>query len=383
MRSRTHSRRALASGAFALVASVASLASHADAQVRVDTIASERESRIAPQGLAEGATPGLADDGTVAFWGSTANSPNSIFVGDGTAVWPIDVGASGLSRPRSIKLNGDALVFVADAPSARGVYAVDRAGGPIAPVHVIGGPGKLPAINDVALSTNGTLAFATVCSDCGRGGGAVLTGTRFGALTELQRGTAGGGAFLYNSQYVDINDRGQVAVQAEYLPEYKRAIFVLQRAGDPIANVDTAVDGLGSGSQPRPALNNRGEVAYVLDRTQVIIATPSRFGTPKAARIIADASGPYASFGRVDLDDRGNVVFEATLDDGRKGIFSGPDAAAHKVALEGEPVGGLPIVTLHAMGQLNNQSQLALVAAVQAATDTRVLRITGLPATPR
>lgn len=379
MRQSTSTKHAVASGLLALISI---LTARADAQVRVDTIASERESRITPQGLAEGAIPGLADDGTVAFWGSTASSPNSIFVGDGTAVWPIDVGASGLSRPRSIKLNGDALVFVADAPSARGVYAVDRAGGPIAPVHVAGGPGKLPALYEVALSTSGTLAFATVCSDCGRGGGAVFVGSRFGALTELQRGAQGGG-FLYNSQYLDLNDRGQVAVQAEYLPDYKRAIFVLQRPGDPLASVDTAVDGLPTGSQPRPAINNRGEVAYVLDRAQVILATPTRFGTPKSARPLADTSGPYASFGRVDLDDHGTVVFEATLDDGRKGIFAGPDPSAHKVLIEGESLGGLPIVTLHAMGQLNNQRQLAVVASVQAATDTRVLRITGLPSVPR
>ena len=214
--------------------------------------------------------------------GQQREQPNSIFVGDGQAVYPINVSTSGLSRPRSIKLNGDALVFIADAPNARGVYVVHRAGGPITPLHVLSGAGKLPSFGDVGLSANGTVAFATVCSDCGRGGGSVFSGSRFGTIGELQRGAQGGtGGFLYNSQYLDLNDRGQVAVQAEYLPDYRRAIFVLQRPGDPIGNVDTAVEGLPIGSQPRPALNNRGEVAYVLDRSQVILATASRFGPPK------------------------------------------------------------------------------------------------------
>ena len=39
----------------------------------------------------------------------------------------------------------------------------------------------------------------------------------------------------------------------------------------------------------------------------------------------------------------------------------------------------MAIVTVHAMGQLNNQLQLAVVASVDVASDTRVLRITGEP----
>ena len=353
----------------------------ASAQLRVETIISARENRVTPEGLAEGYVPGLSDDGTVAFWGSTATYRNAIFVGDGTALWPIDVGSSGLSRPRSIKLNGDALVFVADAPSARGVYVVDRAGGPVMPLHVVSGPGKLPSIAEVALSANGTVAFATVCSDCGRGGGALYMGARFGPMTELQRGAPGG--FLYNSQYLDLNDRGQVALQSEYLPAYRRAIFVVSSQGQPLEATETVAEGLSSSSQPRPVINNVGEVAYVLDRSQIWLGTPTRFGTAKATRLLVDTSGPYASIERADIDDQGTVVFEATLDDGRRGIFVGPDPVAHKVVVDGDTVGGLVIGRVQAMGQLNNQHQLALCATVQPGDDTRVLRLTGLPSGPR
>jgi len=246
----------------------------------------------------------------------------------------------------------------------------------------VSGAGKLPGLHEVALTANGTVALATVCSDCGRGGGGLFRGARFGPLSELQHGLPGG-AFLYNSQYLDLNDRGQVALQAEYLPTYRRAIFVVSRAGQTLATIDTAVEALPASSQPRPALNNRGDVAYVLDKSQVWLSTPTRFGTPKTARLVADTSGPYASIERADLDDHGNVVFEATLDDGRHGIFAGPDPVAHKVLVDGDSVSGLVIAHVQAMGQLNNQQQLALYASVQPNDDRRVLRLTGLPIAQR
>jgi hypothetical protein len=367
-------KRALGTLVLALVASTAR------AQLRVVTITSERTNGVTPQGLTEGSVPGISEDGTIAFWGTTASNRNTIIVGDGTAVWPIDVGSAGLSRPRSIRLNGDALVFVADAPSARGVYVVDRTGGQVTPLYVLSGQGKLPSMSDVALSSLGVVAFATVCSDCGRVGG-LFMGSRFGPMTEIQRGTPGG-PFLYNSQYLDLNDKGQIALQGEYLPGYRRAIFVISQPGQPLEATDTVVEGLPTGSQPRPVINNRGEVAYVLDGAQLWLGTPTRFGTPKAARVVVDTQGPFASFERVEIDEQGGVVFEATLDDGRRGIFVGPDPVAHKVVVDGDTIGGLPVSRVVAMGQLNQQRQLVLCARLQPNDDLRVLRLTALPVGP-
>ena len=372
---------AVVSGLLGFVLGVSvSASATAHAQAFVDTIASEREMRLTIQGLNEGNVPSISNDGTVAFAGTTPLSASAIIVGDADALWPIDMVSRGLSRPRSIKVNDDALVFIADAPSARGVYTVKRTGGSVTPVHVEGGAGKLPTMSDVALAHNSTVAFATVCSDCMRGGGGVFIGPLLGAMRELQHGAPAG--FLYNSQYLDLNEAGQVALQAEYLPDYKRGIFVLSRPGEPVASVGTVAEGLASASQPRPAINDRNQIAYVLDRNQVIVGTPTPYGTAKSTRVFADTSGPYASFERADIDNEGNVVFEATLDDGRKGIFVGPDPNAHKVVVDGDDMMGTVITRVLAMGQINNQRQVALFATV-APGDSRVLRISEFPASPR
>ena len=245
-------------------------------------------------------------------------------------------------------------------------------------------PGKLPPFFEVGLSTDGLIAYSTVCSDCNRGGGGLFVGSYWsGSYTELQHGVVGGGAFLYNTQYLDVNDNGQVAVQSEYLPGYKRGVFVLEHAGEPLAQTATAVDELQVGSQPRPAINNQGEVAYILDKAQIWVGKPTPFGTPKEAQLFLDTSGPYASFERVDIDNHGRVAFQARLDDGRVGVFVGPDPEAHKVIATGDQLDRFTIGAIHIMGGLNQSHQVAVVAGVEPMPDMHVMVLSNIPASPR
>ena len=282
--SSTRRPRALAGYVLAMSMTSFALTSTASAQVLVDSISSESLNQITTRGVDEGYGPALADDGTVAFWATTPPHRNQsvIYVGDRRGLWSIDTTPSGLSRPRSVKVNRTNVVFIADSAQGRGVYFAERSGAGLVPLHEERLPGKLPPFFEVWLSSEGTIAYSTVCSDCDRGGGGLFVGSQWaGGYTELQRGTAGGGAFLYNTQYLDVNDAGQVAVQSEYLPGYKRGVFVLERAGTALADTPTAADELQVGSQPRPAINNQGEVAYILDKSQIWIGKPTPFGTPK------------------------------------------------------------------------------------------------------
>lgn len=384
MRHSTRIARVLAN-AWLLAGAASLLTPVASAQLRVDSIASEGLNQIKPQGLSEGYGPGLSEDGTVGFWGSTPPHTNQsvIYVGDPAGLWSIDTRASGLSRPRSIKLNGDSLVFIADGAQSRGAYVVDRAGGKIVALNEQRAPGKLPPYFEIALSREGTIAYATICSDCDRAGGGLFVGSRFGTFTRLQKGTIDGGPFLYNTQWLDVNDRGQVAVQAEYMPAYRRGLFAFERPDEALAVAQAVAENLPVSSQPRPAINNQGEIAYILDQTQIWIGKPSVVGGEKQARVFLDTSGPYAAFERVDLDDHGTIVFQAKLDDGRTGIFVGPDPEAHKVLVTGQRIDGRTIGAVHIMGEVNQQRQLAVIASVEPQPDMHVLRVSNLPATPR
>lgn len=384
--SSTRRTRALAGYVLAMSMTSFALTSTASAQVLIDSIASESLNQITPRGVDEGYGPALADDGTTAFWATTPPHRNQsmIYVGDNRGLWSIDTTSRGLTRPRSVKVNRTHVVFIAESPQGRGVYFAERSGAGLVPLHEERLPGKLPPFFEVGMSSEGTIAYSTVCSDCDRAGGALYVGSQWaGGYTELQRGVVGGGAFLYNTQYLDVNDHGQVAVQSEYLPSYKRGVFVLERAGESLAQTPTAVDELQVGSQPRPAINNRGEVAYILDKTQIWISTPTPFGTPKQAQLFLDTSGPYASFERVDIDNHGRVAFQARLDDGRVGVFVGPDPEAHKVIATGDQLDRFKIGAVFIMGGLNQAHQVAVVAGVEPMPDMHVMVLSNLPRSPR
>ena len=72
-------------------------------------------------------------------------------------------------------------------------------------------------------------------------------------------------------------------------------------------------------------MNNDDVIAYVDSR--VIIAS-------EPISVVADTSGPFdffRNFTAHGINDDGVVVFQATLDDGTTGIFTGPDPAQDTV----------------------------------------------------
>jgi hypothetical protein len=352
--------------------------------------------------------PALADDGTVVFAGSTAYDVYEgevLFSGDGGALSSRDPASYALSNLRSLRVNAaGTIAFVADRAAGvqqRGVYRTSTLGSAFATVYEAAyTPIEWPTAyvtSNVALSENGTVAFATIRE----GGGAIYRGPVLGPLTQLR--TASG--IFYNVRELDVNDAGTVPVQMEYTDPtngLSRGILLFDAPEQTLADIDTAIERLSVGMQPYPAINGAGQVAFALASSVtlkffdppgvysdppavtmnlsagVYVSTPTPWGEATEVTLVADTAGPYASFGKVDINDSGLVVFEATLDDGGYGIFTGPNPALHKVVAVGDVVGSQLFSWLR-MGQLNNDGELSLLTSDYNSTDRQVWRVGRLP----
>lgn len=352
-----------------------------------------------------GVRPALANDGTVAFAGTDTVGDEAIFVGSGGPVSAIDVDGNGYTGVSSVQIRsaGD-VVFVAERTASpdtyRGAYATDTAGNGFATLYegnVIVDPSQPPVGGNVSLSPNGTVAVSSILN----GNGAIHSGAVAGPVSELR---AGNGTF-FNTKRLDVNDAGTVAVQMEYADPTKglsRGILLFDAPGQALTAIDTAVEKLGIGAQPDPAINASGQVAFALNAPAtltfydpphdsggsvaavlnltagVYVATPTLFGQPSDLLQIADASGPYNSFGAVDIDAAGHVVFEADFAFGGGGLFAGPDPVADRILATGDTLGG-HLVSAVSLGEQNDSGQLTLVT-IDGGTGVRsVWRVSAIP----
>ena len=77
----------------------------------------------------------------------------------------------------------------------------------------------------------------------------------------------------------------------------------------------------------------------------------------------ADGSGTFSYVGLPDINDFGQVVFDASLDPSpSRGIFTGPDPVRDAVILPGQTIDGMRIIDLISYPQINNRGQIAFVA---------------------
>jgi len=182
----------------------------------------------------------------------------------------------------------------------------------------------------------------------------------------------------------------------------RRGILIFDVPGQGIMDIDTAIERLPIGMQPMPAINASGQVAFANNSSVtllffeepgvysdppavtmtlepgVYVSTPTPFGEPSELELIAGTAGPYASFSRVDINDDGVVVFEASLDAGGYGIYTGPNPTLHKVIALGDVRDG-QLFSWIRMGELNDAGQLSLLTSDHNSTDRQVWRIDNLP----
>jgi hypothetical protein len=346
--------------------------------------------------LDQSVRPALADDGTV-----VAAEAERLHVGDGTTLSFIDLSADGLviqdfsdsARAVQVRSEGD-VVFVADRPDAlgclgfggvRGAYRTDTVGTAVTTllegcIADEGTEGKVGS--DIAMSPNGTVAFSKIVSM----NGAIYRGPATGPVTVLRSGS---GTF-FNTREIGVNDSGRVAVEMEYGDPFgglQRGILVFDTPEQDLSNIDTAVEKLSVSQRPRLGVNASGTVAFSNDSdftmmignevfsfdAGVYVADPTLFNTPKMLTKIADKSGDYCGFGRVDINDAGTVVFEAQLVDDlagcstgfgapMDGIFMGADAVRHRIAIRGDS--GLEdheFFDSILLGEINNAGQVSFL----------------------
>jgi len=353
----------------------------------------------------------LADDGTVAFPAITAESSfnypaweQALFVADFFDVTRVNLLPSGHSDVTSVQLNeAGTLAFLGRRTSGsakfQGVYTT-AVGAPIvaaqeAPVDLDPATPPPPRYN-VALTESGALAFSSITD----GEGAITIGPVGGPFSVVR---AGSGTF-FNTKEIDVNASGTVVAQMEYTDPtmgLARGLLVFQAPDLPLAGAKSAIEKLGIGTQPAPAMNSAGTVAFALNgpvtlkfydppdvnngmpvqvltlQAGVYTAAPTPFGLPSSVTLLADTAGGYESFGRVVINDDGLVVFEAGTDDGVWGIFSGPDRGCSKIIGTGD-VWGDRLFSVVRLGELNNEGELSVLTSDFHSTDREVWVIGGL-----
>ena len=334
--------------------------------------------------------PALTEDGKV-----VVAEAQRLLIGDGATLSTIDLAPLGLtvSAPTpahslDARAAGD-IVFLADRPSAsgcpsgaRGAYRIAASGGPLTTLHEpclpMGSPGEALG-TEIALSPNGTVAFSSIRS----GAGAIRRGPATGPVSVFRSGTGD----FYNTQELDVNDAGTVAVQMEYVDGFAgglmRGVLVFDAVEQAKADMDTAVEKLSVGQHPRLAINASGNVAVssmgdlnmniggtiYSYPSGIYVATPTLFNTPKTLTLVADLSGPYCKFGAVDINSAGAVVFEAALDgnpactsSGFDGLFTGADPRTGTIVVRGDgDLGGHQYFDNVVLGHINDSLKVSFI----------------------
>lgn len=344
--------------------------------------------------------------GNVVFAGPNGIDTETLYVGDGATLSNIDIGAQGVTDLFAIDLDDANHVAMSASrtvgpASFLGAYAIDTGGAGF--VALREGDVTMFDPNDpfvsrfIALSPNGTVAFSTIRD----GHGAIWRGPVGGPVSSLRSGS---GTF-FNTLSFAVNDAGTVGVQMEYSDPtagLRRGILMFSTVDPPIDTINTAIEKLGIGVQPSPAINASGQVAFALGGAAtlnfydppndtsgtlipvsldagVYVSTPNLFGVPPVLIQIADAdTGPFDQFRKVTIDDAGMVVFEATLDAASGwGIYSGPDPVANKVLAVGDTLDGDLISSIN-LGDLNNNGQIAIHTTAHPSLQRSVWRVSGV-----
>lgn len=362
--------------------------------------------------------PSIAEDGTVVFAGNDITPTISLpmfFTGDG--VNPLSKAqytVAGYDSVSVVKIDAAGnLAFVGTRAAAphdfRGVYRTNTTGSAFSTVfeveQVFGPPPVPNPQNRLVMSGNGTIAFTNIQNGDGN-----LYRAAQGAPAEILR--AGSGTF-FNNQQLDVNDSGTVAIQMEYTDPnngLSRGILFFDTPGEGLATMETAVERTGVGIQPKLAINNLGQVAFILDfditidyfdpplpgggnpngsqslTAGIYVATPSAFGTPFSYTKIADTSGAFESFSEIRFNDNGTVVFQASVEvspgNFETGIFTGGDPVNDLLVRTGVDTlinGQNNFFSVIRLGDLNHQDQLTIQTSDFNTTDQIVWRVNNVP----
>ena len=207
---------------------------------------------------------------------------------------------------------------------------------------------------------------------------ALVVGSEEGTFDERFRNSTS--EFNAPSARMSMNDSAQIAFQ-------DRGIVV----SNPDGTIQRIVDSNeGQFAVFDPSLNTSGLVAFRGSFFQGGRQIHGVF-TSSGGRVtsVADSKGTYASFQEPSLNDLGEVLFTAELDEiGEnfvpiQGVFTGPNATRDKVLQAGDMVHGVRVSSVHTCAEaLNNLGQIVMTVHSQ---DPRTFEVRTLivKATPR
>ena len=191
--------------------------------------------------------------------------------------------------------------------------------------------GGIEAINDA-----GIVAFYARRRASAGGGEGVFTrsGDGTGPITTVADSTSG--VFSAVSSQPAINGGGAVAFSGVgTAPGVLAGVFVVAPGGGVTTIVDASDGFTGPGTT---SLNNSGTVAFVA-RNGSVQGIFTGNGGPLTT--VADESDGFRQFlSTPAINNDGMVIFDALLQDNRRGIFTGPDPVADRVILVGDMLFG-------------------------------------------
>jgi hypothetical protein len=364
--------------------------------------------------------------------GSTTTTQHAVFHGDGGALTKLAAESIGYTNITAVQISATHEVAIAATRTTsstqwRGIYRLyswirrypvfspsstvyggSAVSSPIRNVSlgqtlyegdafITNGSGPTPAQRRLEMSTDGsTLVFSSLVN--GKGG--IYRSSFTGPPTLAQPGS---GTFFNNVGLGVAGPSGAVAAEMEYGDPYRgltRGALVFPAPALTVAEVQSTIERGGIGLTIELALNSSGQMAFAINsdvtvpyfsvptgggvetstitlRAGVYVATPTPFGTPFTFRTVALATDGYLSFGKVAINDAGQVVFAAYDGRGRSGVFYGSNPVAHAVAVTDEHLvlaGELHRFSLVRLGGLNNAGQVAFVTADFGSADMHVWR---------
>ncbi len=225
---------------------------------------------------------------------------------------------------------------------------------------------SVPFLGSPAINNEGTIAISS-----NRGPG-VDTGLYTVSDGEVSLIADSSGSFdSFGS--TGINDASTVAFAAELDAGGSGIFTISDGATTTIADESGPFDFLLGGT----AINNAGTVAFgAFPNFDDFLGGNGGGGiftnSGGATTLIADNTGPFATFGPPAINDSGTVAFQATLDAEGVGIFTGPDPVTDKVIATGDTLFGSTVTSLSFARfdnkGLNNSGQLAFFAELEDGT---------------
>jgi len=326
--------------------------------------------RLTPQGfhLNDPDSLNMNNDGTVVFRNYEPGVHDTVYmIRDGAMTVAFDR-TGPLRSMGSIRLAGDDTVIVNGSldTGELGIFACKDG----ATTTIVDDTGPFGYFASTVTNNNGDVAFKAHLDSGVRGIYAASAGT----VTTIVDDTNPPGIRMYD---YCMNDSGTVAMICWHETENRYVIFAgdggpLQRVIDDSYPSLTSV-GVGLGLSGGPAINNYGTIAF--EASHVVPGSGEVNGVftfdGDILTLIADQTNGFRWLGPLDINNDGQVLFWGSMENDVYGLFLGPDPDEDAVIREGDPLFGATIDYMQLIGSgslLNDSGQVVFAARLDDGT---------------